>query len=400
MKIENYLSQLQVHLRNKTAIEMASLLNIAFLPKSLKMSLAKQPLMPKSILPEEWLNISSLHLKAAVAYSDGNYEEAFKHQREVLLQVQKIFASTDSWILPVVHVASEDLWKCAQQNKPPKANDDSWKEEASRLINRSFNISLNDRSGKEDASSRKMGVFRLINLLFRIYYDLDQLNLCHNLLKVLKNTQLPALDLFPKAHLCTFHYFHGRTLLISGKFQDALLELEASLFLCSNKSERNALLLLELIVPLKILVQSQRPPLVIQAKLPAYIKDLVRAIAVGDYERYFGILEYNSGRLYALGSMFAWQRLGLFCRRNAILRIFNLFNRNTRLPFSSFAPAFYSTANSDEQVQPKEEFIIATFVSLIGCGLIKAYAAPEKKFVVFSAKDPFPTNIPASYLFP
>jgi hypothetical protein len=49
------------------------------------------------------------------------------------------------------------------------------------------------------------------NLLFRIYFKLNSLNLAKNPLKSLAATSLdmPPLEAFPKSHQVTFHYYAG-----------------------------------------------------------------------------------------------------------------------------------------------------------------------------------------------
>ena len=393
MKLENYFSQLEFHLSHKSAIEIASLLSVSFLPKSLKAAFLtnKNFARSKTKLDENWYNLFHTHIQAAVAYSEQQYSNSFKYQSEVVLIIQRFFANSDSWILPLVYVTSEDLWKCALASKELILQ-----EEASRLINRSFNISINDRSGKDDSSSRKMGAYRIINLLFRVYFYLDQLNLCNNLLKVFFNTQLPNVELFPKAHLCTFYYFHGRFLLISAKFRDAEVEISKSLKFCLGKHQKNLKLILELLIPLRILVQGQKPNLALipSELLYPYVPKLIDLIFQGKYEEYFAELENHHRLLYHTGSMFAWERMGLLIRRNYSLRIFNHAQRNTRLPILLFTYNFNTKSFNTEKIG----HTISIFMSLINLGLVKAYIHLERLFIVFSAKDPFPKDIPVAYI--
>lgn len=59
--------------------------------------------------------------------------------------------------------------------------------------------------------SRKWALYNITNLLFRIYFKLNALNLAKNPLRSLEATKqdMPSLSLFPKAHQVTFNYYSG-----------------------------------------------------------------------------------------------------------------------------------------------------------------------------------------------
>lgn len=59
--------------------------------------------------------------------------------------------------------------------------------------------------------SRKWGLYYVTNLLFRIYFKLNALNLAKNPLRSLAASaaDMPALGAFPKSHQVTFNYYAG-----------------------------------------------------------------------------------------------------------------------------------------------------------------------------------------------
>lgn len=59
--------------------------------------------------------------------------------------------------------------------------------------------------------SRKWGLYYVTNLLFRIYFKLNSLNLAKNPLRSLaaSATDMPPLEAFPKSHQVTFNYYAG-----------------------------------------------------------------------------------------------------------------------------------------------------------------------------------------------
>jgi hypothetical protein len=59
--------------------------------------------------------------------------------------------------------------------------------------------------------SRKWGLYYVTNLLFRIYFKLNALNLAKNPLRSLSAsaTDMPPFEMFPKSHQVTFNYYAG-----------------------------------------------------------------------------------------------------------------------------------------------------------------------------------------------
>ena len=87
-------------------------------------------------------------------------------------------------------------------------------EETARTINKGFVTCINDRS-PDIMQSKKWGTIHLCNLLFKIYFYLDQLNLCTNLIKAMGNGRiLPATHRFPASERCCYGYYSGRFYLI------------------------------------------------------------------------------------------------------------------------------------------------------------------------------------------
>ena len=114
------------------------------------------------------------------------------------------------WVLPIVFDACTKLSKLAL-----KADDQLRKngqnaerlEEAARIINKAFTACISDRSPIE--LSRKWGTYYITGLLFKVYFRLNKLSLCRNVLQAISVSEVPNLELFPRAHIVTFRYYLG-----------------------------------------------------------------------------------------------------------------------------------------------------------------------------------------------
>ena len=93
--------------------------------------------------------------------------------------------------------------------------------------NYAFQITVTDRA--ELSVSKKWGALHVINNLFKIYFELNNLRLCQNLIRAVEGQGFPkALECqvisgrhFPIAQLVTYHYFVGRLSLLNSQFARA-----------------------------------------------------------------------------------------------------------------------------------------------------------------------------------
>jgi hypothetical protein len=60
-------------------------------------------------------------------------------------------------------------------------------------------------------TSRKWGIYNIINLLFKTYFKLNSISLSKNILKAIQayRGDMPSLESFPMAHQVTFKYYIG-----------------------------------------------------------------------------------------------------------------------------------------------------------------------------------------------
>lgn len=69
----------------------------------------------------------------------------------------------------------------------------------------------------------------MTNLLFRIYFKLNALNLAKNPLRSLAatSTDMPPLEVFPKSHQVTFNYYAGVIYFLEEDYQQVSLCIES-----------------------------------------------------------------------------------------------------------------------------------------------------------------------------
>ena len=201
------------------------------------------------------------HLQSLLAASRGEHVQAYEHQERACGCFHVVFEKDTSWSLPALQTLDLALRRAAmradeqlkeQGKKPEKLA------EAAGLLQKSFRIVVTDRAPIE--SSKKWGALHVINNLFKIYFQLNNLRLCQNLIRAVEGPGFPkGLDgqvisgrNFPMAQLVTYHYFVGRLSLLNSQFARAERQLTFSFDRCPAASFKNKRLILRYLVPVRL----------------------------------------------------------------------------------------------------------------------------------------------------
>ena len=108
--------------------------------------------------------------------------------------------------------------------------------------------------------SKKWGALHVINNLFKIYFELNNLRLCQNLIRAVEGPGFPkALEgetiegrSFSVAQLVTYKYFVGRLSLLNSQFARSEAQLHFAFVRCPASAHRNKRLILRYLVPVHL----------------------------------------------------------------------------------------------------------------------------------------------------
>lgn len=368
-----------------------------------------------------WNDVIALHLRALLNCSGGNGVSACNEQLALIQTFHRIFQASSRWLLPLAHTLHEDLWRLCRQTEGRQNNqnstsstgqkdettriDNHQREESARMINRGLTICLTDRAPL--GQSRKWGVYRMASLLLRVYFALGQLNLCNNVLRALGTAELPATSRYPVSQLVTWRYWLGRYYFVNGEWERALDELALAFAQCLPGSQRNKVLILHMLIPLRLHLQGVLPSWAllqryglagsVPATCPVHLRtnslrteafypSALKALRRGDLGTYIGLLQDYERILLRLGTFLLWEQLLSLTYRNLFKRIHRLMGGGTRLPLSNLLIGIRlggsPSTNLDE--------VACHVANLIGRGLIKGYIHQERATLVLSQRDPFP----------
>ncbi|KAJ2996658.1 COP9 signalosome (CSN) subunit [Globomyces sp. JEL0801] len=316
-------------------------------------------------IPEPWNEIIYLHLNILLI-NDKDHSALSRAQNTLTQNFHAIFQNLSRWVLPVLYTLNHDLCNLSElSDKQLKSNGENptYLEEATRTLNKAFSLCVNDRfSGIEE--SRKWGVYKIANLLFRASFKLSQINLCTTILKLIASADLPALEQYPKSDQVTFKYYTGVWSFYNENFVKACDDL---------------ILTLRYLIPIQILRKMYKT-------LKVYA-DIVESIKQGHlflFDQSFG---KHQNTLIKWGTFLTLERARLLVVRQLFRNMWMMSDRPSRMTVQMLATgvrlSMHQTLSDPDQV-------CCLIVNCIDRGYLKGYLSHEKQTLVLKKGDPFP----------
>lgn len=152
---------------------------------------------------------------------------AYKHEHVAYNAMLDYFSGKDedtTWIIPVLVRISNDLRTVAGR-ADEKANDinNKFLRESLNSLTRGFTIVAKDRTPVRQAGSKKLAIFAVTNVLFKIYFKVNTLQLCGKLINVVEGPGgiMDNLSLFPVCDVAMYKYYIGRLKMFEDRYEEA-----------------------------------------------------------------------------------------------------------------------------------------------------------------------------------
>lgn len=207
----------------------------------------------------EWSPVLSAYLDAAAAAKAGDTEQCYQSQSALHAAFNHIFLSSPGNLLvPALHTICRCTRVAARAADDASGKKDFAKmQNAVTLLQESFSRCLNDRREfQPDASlsqdgSKKAGVLYVVNQLFAMYFVLNTLRLCKNLLRPIESRKLHEAG--RAGDLVTYRYYVGRLYMFEDQYELAESNLDYALQHCHKDATTNKKCILRYLVPVKML---------------------------------------------------------------------------------------------------------------------------------------------------
>ncbi len=263
--------------------------------------------------------------------------------------------------------------------------------ESLQTLTRGWTIVAKDRTSIINPTSKKLALFAVTNILFKIYFSLNTLSLCSKLINVIEGPSsggvMTNLHLFPVCDVVTYKYYNGRLKMFEDKFDEARECLRFALKHTPQSCFKNRQSILASLVPVEMYLGIM-PNEIISKKYGLHeFVTLGKSIIKGDVRTFSQILESHATRFIKSGVFLVLEQIKNTLYRSLFKKVYLLLN-NTRLSLILFQQALQwlgeTTIDLDE--------IECILSNLIFQGKIKGYLSHQKRFLVVSKIDPFPSH--------
>jgi len=325
----------------------------------------------------------------------GDISGCYEAQSSLHSALNHIFGgSNGNWLVLALQTACVNTHRTAVHADAREGrearNDHARLQNAVTLLQESFSKTLNDRTElKSNAplsedGSKKAGVLFIVNQLFSMYFRLNTLRLCRNLVLPVERQALHQQG--KMGQMVTYCYYVGRLNMFEDRYDLAEQNFDYALRHCHRSSVSNKKRILNYLVPVKLL-RGQLPTreLLEKYSLPEFVP-LTNGIRTGNLLEFSLVLQKNQDLFIRRGTYLLLEKCKMICYRNLFKRVYKIAEKEQiKLEYIAKSFKWLGMPIDLDEV----ECILA---NLIYKQYIRGYLSHGKRVLVLSKKEPFPTS--------
>lgn len=338
-----------------------------------------------SIVSNRLLSLCSLHARDLV--------QAFRHAHAAYNATLDRFLAIDGADAPAgiplfVRVSNDLRVVAALADADQRSPSHDFLREALHDFTKGFSSLFKDRTPITSPHSKKRAILAAVNVLFKIYFRVNTLQLCSKIISVVEGPGhvMDNLSVFPACDVVTYKYYIGRLKMYEDRYEEARDNLRFALRHTPQSSLRNRQRILATLVPVEMsLGIMPRPEVGSRYGLHEYVA-LGDAARKGDLQTFNSVFYAHRRVLIRLGVYLVLENVRSIAYRNLFKR-FHLISASTRLSIGAFEAAL-QTMGLDVDMD-EVECIVS---NLIFQQKIKGYLSHQKRVLIISKLDPFPAG--------
>lgn len=224
-----------------------------------------------------------------VALEANDWASAYQNQLNAYNSILEYFKCENSnWIIGCLTRVMNDLRILAlQADIALKQRDNEFLKDAQMKLTNSFTIVAKDRKPITSPDTKKLAIFAVTNVLFKIYFKLNTLQLCGKLINVVERPGfLDSLLHFPVSDVVTYKYYIGRLKMFEDRYEDARECLQFALKYCPKSCHSNRQRILVSLIPVQMCLGVMPSDAVRTKYGMSALRTLGAAVQRGDLQSY------------------------------------------------------------------------------------------------------------------
>ncbi|OQR85578.1 hypothetical protein ACHHYP_11671 [Achlya hypogyna] len=335
---------------------------------------------------QSYASVMTAVFKAKRHFQAGQLEQAYDEHIAGYTDFLEIFREESNWLMPVLHKLVFDarmLARRADREVSGQRGDEVHDKlkNAEQNLKRAFSMSINDRASPE--LSKKTGALYIVNQLFKIYFQLNTISLCRNIIRAV---DLQDFSRFEKRDQVTYMYYVGRISMYEDQYHKAEDCLMYAWRHCHKHYSNNKRMILQFLVPVKLILGVMPSPQLIKDYELTEYEGIADAIRQGNVFQFNQSLERYQDKFIQQGVYLLMEKLKPIVMRNLFKKVYLLRDSSNHLKLRDLQNAI-AYLNMSEIDMDALECLLA---NLIFKGYIKGYISHKLKVLVLSKKTPFP----------
>lgn len=351
-------------------------------------------------LPKEWKEIGVSFGTCLKSMLKSDYEGFFRAYEKFITALNRTANSEGLWIIPVLKKSAVTITKMTAVCSDNSAKLKEYLELASRCINGTFKICLNDRQSDDMTSTKKIAAYFFAGMMLRVYFRLKAYSLAKGITKAISAVghTIPPLESSPIADQVVYTYYSGVLDFMSQAYSPAEKKLSNCLSLIPLSAKKSRETVLLYLIPAKQLANIVPSP-ELWSEFPALekvYKPLLDALKLGKLGVYHKLLEEHQNFLVTRHLYFAFTRLSQACSLHLIFKTWLALGKGNRLKVEDLAAAYHLESYFDDVFETPEEQANAVelqVAEMISDGKMRGYISHSMRTVVLSNRNPFPTLV-------
>ncbi|KAF9386598.1 hypothetical protein BGX21_000742 [Mortierella sp. AD011] len=295
-------------------------------------------------------------------------------------------------------------WAVYADEERPQAKELKISDAFGKHLSKALNIIISDKSSNELGDSKKMALYYVANLSFRVHFKLRSTRLMPTMMANISKAGVNLSD-FPMSQQVTHRYYLGRYLLYQLDLRRSEKHLKFAFNNCPGPSQdetenmvtfKNSRLALLYLTACRLCLGRMPSLQLLQAyNLDTYFQPLITAVKSGDLsllQRSLSSPELMSWFVRKEIYFLLKEKLAVLCWRSLIRRTCLVSRRPTEPQMRVQLEALLSVARALTKDDTYDIFDVECITaSLLDQGYIKGYIHSQKKILVLGKSNPFPT---------
>lgn len=345
-----------------------------------------------STLSSPWSEFVASHMGSVDALLQGRCGEAYDKAVLALQPFLRVFREDEgAWVVQPMHSVVHNL-RAIAENADAEARAQGKK--ATRLgdcgdqLRKCFSVSLQAPNNKD----KKLAALDIVNVSIKIYFKLNTLRLCKNLIRTVDSRQFAAFDAFPASQRVTYMFYKGRLAIFDENYAEAQDTLTYALGHCHPAAQRNRARIIKYLVPVGLLL-GKLPSTKLQEQYRSVLQlyePLMKAMRTGDIGLFYSTLNEHQSAFIRDGTFLLLEKLQAAVQRRLLRRVWAVHAevdppRTAQIPLEWYRRAFEVCGVSIEMDE-----VECIGVNLIFRRYVRGYIAHRSKIMVVAKTNPFP----------